>query len=262
MEIKPHYYNLILSNQLTGKEHEDPHSFLETFYDYGATMGLDENRVQDAYMKLFHLALIGDAKECLKTLPSQSVRTWAEVEAAFLKRFFPPAKMIQVQSEITAFKQGKDETFYEAWERFQRLLRKCPNQRLTDLAMLNIFCTGLNHEWTIHLTAIARKLIDDVDVPTAMEIITSMVASDRAKHQPRSQLLKPKRVLEFSTSDAILAQNKLMTQQIELLSKAVSQHVPKPQLAQVIASTSQSSQVVCDLCGDNHPYNQCPHAGY
>ena len=75
MEIKPYWYNLILTNQFTGKDHEDPHNFLETFYDLVATMGLDEASAEDAYMKLFHLALIGDAKEWFKTLSSQSLNT-------------------------------------------------------------------------------------------------------------------------------------------------------------------------------------------
>jgi hypothetical protein len=103
MEIKRYYYNLILTIQFSGKEHEDPHVFLETFYDLVVTMVMDENRVEDAYMKLFHLAPIGDAKEWFKTLPSQILRTWSEVESVFLTRFFPPAKMIQVQLEIAAF---------------------------------------------------------------------------------------------------------------------------------------------------------------
>jgi hypothetical protein len=85
------------------------------------------------------------------------------------------------------------------------------------------------------------KVDDVVDVPTAMEIITSIETSDKTKHQQWSQVLKSKGVLELRTLDALLAQNKLMNQQIELLSKAVSQLVPKPQQAQVVASTSHSS---------------------
>ena len=83
MEIKPYWYNLILTNQFTGKDHEDPHNFLETFYDLVATMELDEESAEDAYMKLFHLVLIGDAKEWFKTLPSQSLNTWSKVKEAF-----------------------------------------------------------------------------------------------------------------------------------------------------------------------------------
>jgi hypothetical protein len=96
MEIKPYWYNLILTNQFTGKDNEDPHNFLETFYDLIATMGLDEASAKDDYMKLFHLAPIEDAKELFKTISSQSLNTWSEVEEAFLTRLFPPSKMIQV----------------------------------------------------------------------------------------------------------------------------------------------------------------------
>jgi hypothetical protein len=86
---------------------------------------------------------------------------------------------------------------------YQRLLRKCPNHGLTDVAKLNIFCAGLNHQCKIHLTATAGRSLKTIDVPTAMEIITSMAASDGAGHQPRSQVSKPKGVLELNSSDAI-----------------------------------------------------------
>ena len=165
--------------------------------------------------------------------------------------------MIQVQSEISTFKQGQDEAFHEAWERYQRLLRKCPNHGLADVAKLNIFCAGLNHQWTIHLTATAGRSLKTIDVPTAMEIITSMAASDRVGNQPKSQVSKPKGVLELNSSDAILAQNKLMTQQIELLSQAITQLVPKSQQVQVV---NQQAQIGCELCGEGHSYTQCPHA--
>jgi hypothetical protein len=49
-----------------------------------------------------------------------------------------------------------------------------------------------------------------------------------------------------------------MTQQIELLSQAITQLVPKPQQVQVL---NQQAQVgACELCGGAHSYTQCPHA--
>jgi hypothetical protein len=93
---------------------------------------------------------------------------------------------------------------------------------LTNAAKLNIFCEGLNHKWTIHLTATAGRSLKTIDVPTTVEIITSMAASDRASHQPRSPSSKPKGVIELNSTNAILAQNKLMTQQIELLNKIIT----------------------------------------
>ena len=181
MEIKPGHYNLIVTNQFTGKDHEDPHAHLETFYDLVATMGIDPARVEDAYKRLFHLTILGDAKEWFKTLPSQSLRTWAEAEKAFLVRFYPPAKVVNARTEISTFKQGNDESFHEAWERFRRLLRKCPNHGLPDVAQLNIFCTGLRHDWKIHLDATAGGSIMKADVNTALTIINNMANNDRAE---------------------------------------------------------------------------------
>ena len=49
-----------------------------------------------------------------------------------------------------------------------------------------------------------------------------------------------------------------MTQQIKLLSQAITQLVPKPQQVQVV---NQQAQIgACELCGESHSYTQCPHA--
>jgi len=32
------------------------------------------------------------------------------------------------------FRQGENESFYETWERFQMMLRKCPNHGFEDIA--------------------------------------------------------------------------------------------------------------------------------
>jgi hypothetical protein len=49
-----------------------------------------------------------------------------------------------------------------------------------------------------------------------------------------------------------------MTQQIELLSQAIIQLVPKPQQVQV---ANQQAQIgACEFCGEAHSYTQCSHA--
>ena len=118
LDIRPYWFTFIATNQFSRKSHEDSHSFLETYYQHIRTMGLGEDQLENAAMKLFHLVLIGDAKEWLMAIPPQSFNTWTEVERAFLTRFFPPSKLINAKSKISAFKQGSDEEFHEAWERF------------------------------------------------------------------------------------------------------------------------------------------------
>jgi hypothetical protein len=65
-------------------------------------------------MKLFPFYLVGKAKDWLKSHPNQSLTSWDYQENKFLIRFFPPTKFISAKTEITTFKQGTDETLYEA----------------------------------------------------------------------------------------------------------------------------------------------------
>ena len=39
--------------------------------------------------------------------------------------FFPLALITERKREIIVFKQGEDESLYNAWERFKRLLTRC-----------------------------------------------------------------------------------------------------------------------------------------
>ena len=54
------------------------------------------------------------------------MNTWDELVEAFMCRFFPPALTLENRGEIIIFKQGKDESLYNAWERYKKLLKRSP----------------------------------------------------------------------------------------------------------------------------------------
>ena len=58
-------------------------------------------------------------------------------------------------------------------------------------------------------------------------------------------------LLELSTSYALLAQNKILTQQIEQLTTQMAK-LPQ-QLHVVHSSRSQIQPIRCDFCGGDHP---------
>ena len=63
----------------------------------------------------------------------------------FLTKFFPPQLTSQFRSEITQFRQGDQETLYDAWDRIKELLRKCPQHGYELSAQVQIFYNGLNY---------------------------------------------------------------------------------------------------------------------
>ena len=54
------------------------------------------------------------------------MNTWDELVEGFMGRVFPTALTSERRGEIIVFKQGKEESLYNAWERYKKLLKRCP----------------------------------------------------------------------------------------------------------------------------------------
>ena len=59
-----------------------------------------------------------------ESLPVGSVNIWEELVEAYMSKFFPHALTSEMRGEIVVFKQGDDESLYNAWERYKRLLKR------------------------------------------------------------------------------------------------------------------------------------------
>nr|GEW92539.1 reverse transcriptase domain-containing protein [Tanacetum cinerariifolium] len=57
---------------------------------------------------------------------------------------FPYSKTTNLRNEITRFQQRFDESFCEAWDRFNDLLRACPHHGFSKLHQLDTFYNALN----------------------------------------------------------------------------------------------------------------------
>ncbi|GJS07126.1 reverse transcriptase domain-containing protein [Tanacetum coccineum] len=83
-------------------------------------------------LMLFPFSLEGAARIWLEKEPPRSILTWDDLVSKFINKFFPPSKTTNLRNEITRFQQKFDETFYEAWDRFNDLLRGCPHSWVFD----------------------------------------------------------------------------------------------------------------------------------
>ena len=68
-----------------------------------------------------------------------SVTNWEELVEAYMCRFFSPALRSERRGEIIVFKQGEDESLYNVWERFKRLLKRCPMHGIDLMTQMDIF---------------------------------------------------------------------------------------------------------------------------
>ncbi|KAH0672605.1 hypothetical protein KY290_024840 [Solanum tuberosum] len=95
--------------------------------------------------RLFPLCLTREAINRLNQLLDDSVRTWTELKEAFLERFYPESKELQMKDEIGSQKQIPGEAMHDTWWRFIQELKKYSNHGLSDRYLKQAFYTSLNY---------------------------------------------------------------------------------------------------------------------
>ncbi|XP_052728472.1 uncharacterized protein LOC128195274 [Vigna angularis] len=248
MEMKPALIHLVQSNQFNGLSHENPYNHLATFLEICNTVKIHQVPDEAIRLSLFPFSLGGNAKMWLNSFPENSFTTWEDVVAKFLNKFFPQSKVNKGKQEISSFQQDVNETLSQAWDRFKGLLRKTPTHGFDEPTVLNMFLGGLRSQTKLMLDASAGGNIRWKTPEEAHELIENMAANDSELQNERAQ---QKGVFQLQSQDALLAQNKIMTQQLEALMNKLSQ-LPKE-----LQNVSQAQHQGCELCGGEHANGHC-----
>ncbi|WVZ02813.1 hypothetical protein V8G54_023619 [Vigna mungo] len=200
-EIKP--------NQFGGAVSEDPNSHLENFLAICDTLKINGVSDDAIRLRLFPFSLRDKAKSWLQSQPQGSITTWEDMATKFVTKYFPPSKSAKMRNEITTFVQQETESLYEAWERYKELMRKCPHHALPEWLQVQIFYNGLSPSFKAILDAASGGSFNLKTPEEALETL-ELMANNKVNMQFDRQNRKAG-VLEVSTLDAILAQNKLLT---------------------------------------------------
>ena len=160
------------------------------------------------------------------------------------------------KATICSFHQFPDESLSEALERFKGLLRRTPTHGFSEPIQLNMFIVGLRPQTKQLLDASAEGKIKLKTPEEATEFIENMSASDHAILRDRTHQPTKKSFLELSSHDSLLAQNKLLSKQLESLTKALDKLPTKLSIGQ--PTHSFVLQVTgCTIYGEAHEIGQC-----
>ncbi|KAL4275305.1 hypothetical protein AHAS_Ahas20G0093900 [Arachis hypogaea] len=129
----PQLITLVQQNcQFQKFSQEESTEFLAEFLQYADTVYTDEVD-QDVYrLLLFSFAVKDQVKRWLDNQPKSSLKIWSQLVDKFLNQYFPPKKLTQLRLDIQSFKQGDNESLYDAWMRYKMMLRKCPNEIFSE----------------------------------------------------------------------------------------------------------------------------------
>nr|GFA81211.1 hypothetical protein [Tanacetum cinerariifolium] len=137
----------------------------------------------------FPFSLEVAAQIWLEKEPPRSILTWDDLVSKFINQFFPPSKRSNLCNEITRFQQRFDESFSEAWDRFNNLLRACPHHGFFELHQLDTFYNALNVNDQDSLNS-AASVVAKVSTSSFTPVISSDVAE--LKDMVRALLLDKK----------------------------------------------------------------------
>nr|GEY90243.1 reverse transcriptase domain-containing protein [Tanacetum cinerariifolium] len=143
------------SCQFHGLLGDDANKHLDKFLH--VTQSIKVNEVTDDALRLylFPHSLTHHATSWFDRLPRNSINTFKQKAKMFLGKSFPPSMVTKLRNEITNFHQRRDESLFEAWERYKLLINRCPNYKLLPVTQIDTFYNGLTlrHRDTINTAA-------------------------------------------------------------------------------------------------------------
>nr|GEZ95676.1 hypothetical protein [Tanacetum cinerariifolium] len=166
--------------------------------------------------------------------------------------FFPYSKTTNLHNKITRFQQRFDESFYEAWDRFNDLLRACPHHGFSELHQLDTFYNALSVNNQDSLNSAAGGNFLDKMPRECLKIIKSKskVRQSRAKEV----------VAKVGTSSSTPAVSSEVAELNDLVRALLLDK--KNQSSALVSSSTPAPVKAVELnsvtCGGTHSYQNCP----
>ena len=118
---------------------------MDKFLRMANTMKLNRVRPDVIKLQLSPFSLRDIVASWFESLRYGSMNTWDELVEAFMGRFFPLSLTSERRGEIIVFKQGEDESLYNAWERYKKLLKRCLMHGIDQITQMDIFYHAMNY---------------------------------------------------------------------------------------------------------------------
>ncbi|GJW20341.1 reverse transcriptase domain-containing protein [Tanacetum coccineum] len=160
--------------------------------------------------------------------------------------------MTNLRNEITRFQQRFDESFYEAWDRFNDLLRACPHHGFSELHQLDTFYNALNANDQDSLNSAAGGNFLDKMPRECLRIIES-----KSKVRNSRNKAVVAKVSSNSSTPGISPDVAALTTEVSELKNMMKTMLIDKQKAQAPAPVKAVEQS-CVTCGGAHSYKNCP----
>jgi hypothetical protein len=130
--------------------------------------------------------------------PKGAITSWAQCINAFMSKYFPLVKTMQLRSNITSFRQEEREQLALAWERMKESVRSYPNYGMEEWLILHLFYNALSPLSKSTLDTAAGGTFMGKQVEVATKLLDDMQDNHAQWHVKRSSSRKVNSINEES----------------------------------------------------------------
>lgn len=132
---------------------------------------------------------MGGAKKWFRALPPGKISQWEELEDKFLSRYFVVGKFLDKLKGITSFRQHNNEALWEAYNRFQLMLKRCRTHGLDEVEQIQFLIQGVKENVRTLLEISAGGKILSTTGKELRSIMEVMVANEHQEMAGRKGAL-------------------------------------------------------------------------
>ncbi|GJX81422.1 hypothetical protein Tco_0330903 [Tanacetum coccineum] len=131
-EIKSQFMRELREDTFSGNKDEDAHDHIDRVLSIVGLFNKPEVSKDAVMLRVFPFTFTETAKRWVDRLAPRTINTWDLLKKAFIQRYCPPFMIAKQLEDIHNFKQEGDKSLYQAWERYNDLLYKCPTHDINS----------------------------------------------------------------------------------------------------------------------------------
>jgi hypothetical protein len=175
-----------MKEQFSGVSTDDAAAHLNNFVELCEMQKYKDIDGDIIKLKLFPFSLRGRAKNWLLSLPRNSIDSSVKCKDAFIGKYYPPAKIIALRSDIMKFRKFDNEHISQAWERMKSMIKNCPTHGLTTWMIIQTFYAGLNFSSRNILDSAAGGTFMSITLGAATKLLDNMMVNYCEWHTERA----------------------------------------------------------------------------
>ena len=242
-----------------GMDNENPYTHIRDFEEVCTSFKEGITDMDLLKLKAFPLTLKDKAKIWLNSLRPRMIRSWADLQAEFLKKFFSATKTNSLKRQIYTYLAYDNEKFYQCWERFMETINACPHHCFDTWMLVNHFYDGMSPPMKQLLETMCEgdflsKLPDE-----AMDFLNYVAETSKAWDEPNPREAERLRPSNHQRGGMYaLSEDTEMKAKLTTLTRRLDELEMKNQHEMQTVNELSASQPSCFNCQSNsHPGEHC-----